>query len=289
MAAGAGGMRAELDRAWRILATGLSFLSFGLGGLLLWAFVFPWIRWRHRCDPLARRLAARRVVQRSFAAFIEGMRRLGVLTYEFHGEEKLARPSLLVLANHPTLIDVVFLISRLPNADCVVRAGLFSNPFTRGPVRATGYISNAGGPELVEDCIRSIRAGSCLVIFPEGTRTRPGQPPVLQRGAANIAVRGGIDITPVTIRCDPPTLSKGLPWYRVPTRRFHVTIRVHDDISVTSLTDPGRGEAAQARDVTDWLKRFFFEGGADGRTGAGDQGTDHRIVGAGGHSGRGHR
>lgn len=275
----------RLDRAWRVVATGLSFATFGIGGLALWLLVFPWVRWRYRGDAPRRREVARRVVQRSFAAFIELMRALGVMTYDFHGAEKLQRPGLLVLANHPTLIDVVFLISRLPNADCVVRSGLFRNPFTRGAVRATDYVSNSGGPELVEDCIRSVRGGSCLVIFPEGTRTRPGKPPELQRGAANIAVRGVIDITPVTIRCDPPTLSKGLPWYRVPLRRFHVTIRVHDDIPVTSLVGQGRGEAVQAREVTEWLKRFFFEGEADGHTGQGDQGSDHRVAGAGGRQG----
>lgn len=277
------GLRAVLDRGWRIFATGLSFASFGIGGLLLWAFVFPWVRWRYRHDPLRRRQRARAIVQRSFATFIEWLRGLGVLTYEFHGEEKLRRPGLLVLANHPTLLDVVFLVSRMPDADCVVRTGLFTNPFTGGPVRATDYISNRGGPDLVDDCIRSVRGGSSLIIFPEGTRTKPGQEPELQRGAANIAVRGAIDLTPVSIRCDPPTLSKGVPWYRVPTRRFHVTIRVHDDIPLMSLLGPGRSEAAQARDVTDWLKRFFFEGGADGRIGQGDQGIDHRVAGTGRH------
>jgi 1-acyl-sn-glycerol-3-phosphate acyltransferase len=276
---------AAVNRGWRILATGISFASFGLGGVVLWAIVLPWVRWRFRNDPERRRQCARRLVQRCFAIFIELMRSLGVLTYEFHGEAKLRRPGLLVLANHPTLIDVVFLISRLPNADCVVRAGLFSNPFTRGALRATDYLSNDGGPELVERCIRSVQAGSALVIFPEGTRTRPGKLPELQRGAANIAVRGRIDLTPVTIHCDPPTLGKGLPWYRVPTRRFHVTIRVHDDISITSLLAPGRGEAAQARDVTDWLRRFFFEGRADGDTGQGDQELDHRVSGTGRHQG----
>ena len=275
----------RLNRAWRIVATGLSFATFGLGGLALGLLVLPWVRWRYRRDPTRRRAVARRVVQRSFATFIELMRGLGVMTYEFHGAEKLQRPGLLVLANHPTLIDVVFLISRIPNADCVVRSGLFRNPFTRGALSAADYISNSGGPELVEDCIRSVKAGSSLVIFPEGTRTRPGKPPELQRGAANIAVRGVIDITPVTIHCDPPTLSKGLPWYRVPLRQFHVTIHVHNDISITSLLEQGRGEAVQARNVTEWLKRFFFEGEADGHTGQGDQGVDHRVAGTGGRQG----
>ena len=38
MAGGDGGL---LDRAWRIIATGISFVAFGLGGLMLWALAFP--------------------------------------------------------------------------------------------------------------------------------------------------------------------------------------------------------------------------------------------------------
>lgn len=34
-------MAGALDRAWRLLATGISFALFGLGGLLLRVLVFP--------------------------------------------------------------------------------------------------------------------------------------------------------------------------------------------------------------------------------------------------------
>ena len=81
--------------------------------------------------------------------------------------ERLDRNGLLVLANHPTLVDVVLLVSRLPNADCVVKSRLANNPFTRGPVRATVYICNDNGAGLVDDCIASVRSGHNLLIFPE--------------------------------------------------------------------------------------------------------------------------
>jgi 1-acyl-sn-glycerol-3-phosphate acyltransferase len=42
-------------------------------------------------------------------------------------------------------------------------------------------------------------------MFPEGTRSRPGQPLVFQRGAANVAVRAARVATPVYIHCDPAT------------------------------------------------------------------------------------
>jgi len=109
-----------------VIGTGISFLTFGLGGLFLRMFVIPPMQWFIR-DDLKRQRRVRRVVQRSFWLFVEWMRVLGVMTYEIHGRERLHRDGLLVLANHPTLIDVVLLVSLLPNADCVVKSAVARN------------------------------------------------------------------------------------------------------------------------------------------------------------------
>jgi 1-acyl-sn-glycerol-3-phosphate acyltransferase len=248
----------KLDRAWRIFATGLSFATFGLGGLALRVIYFPLLQLFVR-EPARQTRLARLAVHYSFRFFIEYMRVLGVLRYELEGVEKLSRSGLLILANHPTLIDVVFLISLVPNADCVVKASLANNPFTRGPVRATRYLCNDSGPGLIQDCIASVKAGNNLIIFPEGTRTPAGGPMQLQRGAANIAVRGPCDITPVTIRCEPLGLTKGTPWWKVPPRRMHFTIRVGDDIPISSR-DVDAGEAAKAaRQLTTHLHDYFSQ------------------------------
>ena len=89
-----------------------------------------------------------------------------------------------------------------------------------------------------------------------------GQQPLrLQRGAANIAVRGGLDITPVRITCTPLTLTKGQKWYRVPSRRFHVQLEVGEDLPIAPFLnetgDAPRGDALAARRVTDHLTRYF--------------------------------
>ena len=249
----------RLNHGWRIVATGLSFFAFGVGGVLLWALAFPMLALMVR-KPARRQTLSRRLVQRSFAFHIELMRVLGVLSYEVRGRERLQRDGLLILANHPTLIDVVFLISLLPNADCVVKSSLARNPFTRGPVRAAGYVCNDDGAGLVEDCIAAVRRGGNLIIFPEGTRSRRDAPLRLQRGAANIAVRGGLNITPIQLSCCPMTLGKGEKWYRVPARRFHVVVDIQPDINIASLLDGATSEAMAARQLTDHLTHYFAAG-----------------------------
>ncbi len=256
------------DRLWRVAATGLCFAVFGLGGLLLGLCLVPLLLMR---DAAARQQRARRLVQRGFALHLGLMQRLGVMTLQVEGRERLQRDGLLVLANHPTLIDVVCLVALLPNADCVVKHAVARNPFMRGPVRVAGYLSNQDGAALIDDCVAAIRAGGCLVIFPEGTRTVPGQRLRFQRGAANIAVRGRVDITPVRITCSPPTLGKGQKWYRVPSRRFHVRLQVGEDIAIAPFlveNDAPIGDALAARRVTDHLTRYFDPSGDPTRASA---------------------
>jgi 1-acyl-sn-glycerol-3-phosphate acyltransferase len=269
-------------RLWRIFATALAFACFGVGGLLLWLLVFPMQALLLR-DGLRRQSAARAVVQASFRLFVGWMRLLGLIRYEVHGAEKLQRCGLLVLANHPTLIDVAFLISLVPNASCVVKSALATNPCTRGPVRATGYICNNPGADLLLACMDTLAAGSNLIIFPEGTRSRPGQALKMQRGAAQIALRGGLDITPVRIHCEPLGLYKGQPWWTVAKRPLRFTIEVGNDLPSAPVLDAAGGEHSRAaRRLTESLIEFFSEPsgppitatkGSHASAGTGNQGT----------------
>ena len=247
----------RLGRAWRVCATALCFAIFGIGGLLLGVVVFPLLSLVPWSGARGQRIC-RAVIQYASRCFIWLMRAVGVLDYEVRHAERLRRTGLLIVANHPSLIDVVFLMALTRNANCVVKAALAHNPFTRGVVRSTGWIRNdSGGAAMVDDCIASLRAGNNLVIFPEGTRTRPGAPLQLQRGAANVAVRGDIALTPVVIRCEPPTLTKGEKWYRVPQRRPRFVIEVHPDVGVAQWVPDGLEAVQAVRRLNHSLSDYF--------------------------------
>ncbi|HEX7641720.1 MAG TPA: lysophospholipid acyltransferase family protein [Burkholderiaceae bacterium] len=271
-------MANAVSRYWRMFATGLSFAVFGLGGLVLRLIAFPLLNlvvWQ----PKKRTVAARAVVRLAFLGFVGLMHLLGVLRYEVTGRERLERRGLLVLANHPTLIDTVFLLAFVRQAGCVVKGGLWKNPFTRGPIRAAGYLNNDKGVGLLDDCIAALEDGDNLIIFPEGTRTPVDGDVRLKRGAANVAVRGARDVTPVVISCEPTTLSKGEKWWQVPPRRVHFRIEVREDIKIGEFIGAGEPEAMAARRLTKYLENYFTEGRRQhARTGS--QGTDHRRAAA---------
>lgn len=260
-------------RAWRLVATALCFLVFGIGGLCLRLIVFPLLAVLPG-DALARRRRARMTVSRLFWLFVQFMSRTGVLSYEIQGQERLGQPGQMVIANHPSLIDVVVLISLIRDANCVVKASLWRNPFTRGPIRAAGYISNSGSMDMLDEAADALQAGETLIVFPEGTRTTPGQPPCFHRGAAAIALRGARVITPVVITVSPSTLTKAEPWYRIPARRFHFCLRVGADIEPNGFT-AGHSLPIASRKLNDHLHQHFIKELAREPSAFGNQEPDH--------------
>lgn len=247
------------DRGWRRFGTGLSFLVFGAGGALISVTVFPFLRLISPRKSTARRRIAL-AMHRAMGLFIWFMRTLRLFDYEIHGRDRLLKPGQLVVANHPTLIDVVFLLSLIPDAGCVVKRGLWHNPFLRWPVLWGGYIPNSEGPELVPDCARCLNDGRSLLIFPEGTRSVPGRPLLLKRGAAQIALAAGVDLLPVTIACEPSCLTKGSHWYQVPARAPRFTITVGQPIPVRQFGGASQSPAIAARHLTQYLTAHFTRG-----------------------------
>lgn len=241
-------------RVWRVPATGLCFVSFGLSGLLLGYVLLPLVHWLAPTREQAT-LRSRRYIQRACHLFITFMRGLGVLSREFYNPADLAGPGRLVVANHPSLIDVIFLLSHLPNSACIARYGLFHNPVTRGPLRRAGYIPNHNASQLLVDCQAALNAGTSLIVFPEGTRSTPGEALKFQRGAAHLYLRARPPLTLVSICVSPPTLFKSQPWYRVPDRRPHFALRATAQAPLPAVE--GNSYARAARALTGSWQDYF--------------------------------
>jgi len=251
-----------IERVWRLVWTGLAFASFGIGGVVLTLTAFPLINLLVR-DRERRADLAQALVHRAFRLHVRYMTLFGVVSTEMIGTEKLAEDKgVLFVSNHPSLLDVVFLISEMPRAQCIVKGAIFDNPFMRGPVTAANYIRNDDDAEkLIADCSRELAAGRNIVIFPEGSRTVPGAPLKLQRGVANIAIRSGAPIRLITIECVPPSLMKGQKWYEIPPVRSHFTIRVHGLIEMNRFIGDFSPSVA-ARHLNAYLAGQF-KGGSD--------------------------
>ncbi|WP_409520813.1 lysophospholipid acyltransferase family protein [Leclercia sp.] len=237
-------IKTTLNYGWRLVMTGLCFVLFGLGGLLLSLVWFNLLNLVQR-DRVRRRRLARRSIAASFRAFLTVARALGVLDYRIDNLDLLRQDrGCLVVANHPTLIDYVLIASVMPETDCVVKSALLRNPFLRGVVRAADYLANSEANTLLNACKQRLNQGDTLLIFPEGTRTRVGEAITLQRGAANIAVRCASDLRVVIIHCSEHLLDKQSRWYDVPPNKPFFTVDVRERVNIDDFYDAAVQEPA---------------------------------------------
>ncbi len=202
------GLHGRVAFAVVMLILGVSFLAASLAGAVL-AVALP-RRMRAPCG--------RAIMRRGFQFCVALMRSTGFCHFDLSALAALRDARGLVIApNHPTLFDVVLIVSQVPNVVCVTKAGLWNNPMLGGMVRLAGFIRNDAPLPLVRRAAAELRAGSNLLIFPEGTRTPAGERlgPFMP-GFALMAKAGGAPVQAVFLSMATPYLRKGWPLLRQP-------------------------------------------------------------------------
>ncbi len=248
-------VKERLNWIWRLFATAVGYTVFGIGALVMGLLLFSLIRIFTR-DPLLTKQRIQYTIHKGFAFFVWLLKSLGIMSIEYQGLEKLEEEQgVIVIANHPSLIDVVIIIGLIPAADCIVKQALWNNFFIKWIVKAA-YIPNSKAETLFDDCSKALKDGGNLVIFPEGTRSEAGKPLKFQRGIANIAIKTGADIRPIQIHCRPEFLTKRLKWYQIPDKKAHFLIKVDDRMPTTSLLKDVKPTMA-SRKLTQILEDYF--------------------------------
>jgi 1-acyl-sn-glycerol-3-phosphate acyltransferase len=252
------GWRKQLNQIWRLFATGFGFFLFGLGGLVIGIVIFPliFIFVRNR---ETRQTVARQLVSNAFKLFLAIVKGLGILSYEIVGiENAIVGQNQIIVANHPTLIDVTFLVALFPMADCVIKEAITRNPFMRSVVFSTNYIPSGNTGKLLNTCVSRLKSGASLLLFPEGTRSVPGKPLEFKLGTACFATKSKADILFITIQCTQPRfLAKNEPWYRIPADRPFYSIRVYPSQPLDTLIPAGMNRRQATRRLNVAFLEFF--------------------------------
>ena len=136
--------------------------------------------------------------------------------------EKFRKPGILV-ANHQSFIDVVYLFSLSPRITLTANNRIYNNPIF-GPVsRMAGFLDVSNGIETMTEKIRTLlQEGNIIAVFPEGTRSTDYRIHRFHKGAFKVAEETGADIIPMAIYGTGDFLKKGEFWGR--RADLHVTI-----------------------------------------------------------------
>jgi 1-acyl-sn-glycerol-3-phosphate acyltransferase len=179
--------------------------------------------------PLGRWLG-RQAIMRGFRLYVGVLRVCCACRFDLSALDALRdQGPMVIVANHPSLLDAVLITSRLPNAVCLMKASLMDNPLFGAGARMARYVRNDNLLGAVLSCRRELQRGAQIVIFPEGTRTLgyPGNPlNPLSPSAALIAVRARVPVQAVIIEFSSPYLGKGWPLWRKPSLPLTCRVRL---------------------------------------------------------------
>lgn len=198
-----------------------------------------------------------------FRFYVANLRATGYVTIELDELAALRNErGVVIVANHPCLLDALMIVSQLPHAVCLMKAELESSIFWGAPARLAGYVGNANFMASVRTARERIAEGAQLVVFPEGTRTSPFPLGEFKGGAAVIATQAQVPVQALLIDTNTRYLSKGWPLLKLPRlplywrirlgRRFAVPanssrfledLRAYYLAELPSLRTPGDGDA----------------------------------------------
>jgi 1-acyl-sn-glycerol-3-phosphate acyltransferase len=198
---------------------------------LLWSLVASLL---HRVlPPRIGEPLGRRVIRAGLRGVIGAAERAGVLQADLDVLDALCGAGPLVIApNHPTLLDAVLIMSRVPHIVCAAKAPIWDNPFLGGAARLAGFVRNDSPTRLVRQAIRHLRDGRHFLIFPEGTRSSGRALGPFKGGFALIAKRAGAPVQPVFIETSSRFLGKGWPLFKPPTLPLVYRARLGERLNV---------------------------------------------------------
>ena len=238
----------------------IAMLSFGIGAIILAILVFPFIRLftLHKSDF---GIIARAYVSHTFRVFLKNLEicKTSILKVE---DRQAFRDihSKVIIANHPSLLDFVYIMSLVPNSTCIVRGSLTRTPL-RGVIKQAYITNNTDFNEVLVECKKLTDKGCNVIVFPEGTRSPRIGRNNYKKGAARIALYCGCDVQPLFIGgSDKYGLGKTDPlWSYNHVEKYLYDIKILPVISIEQFKD--LSEPIAAKHLTEEMEKVIRAAG----------------------------
>lgn len=239
-------LRCGLHRLYEYAAMGFGLGVLGVASLAWTVFALPlyFILPKRWGMPIGRGM-----ISISFRIYLGSLTWIRAFRFDLSELETLRDQGPMIIApNHPSLLDALMVLSRLPGMACVMKAEIIDNAFFGAGSRLAGYIRNDAQLSMIKQSVAELASGSQLLIFPEATRTTRWPVNVFKGTTALIARRARVPIQTVFIETASPYLGKGWSLFRRPS--LPITYRVR----LGRRFDPPDKAAA----FTGELERYFI-------------------------------
>jgi 1-acyl-sn-glycerol-3-phosphate acyltransferase len=179
--------------------------------------------------PTSQAALGKRLISYLVAGLMRGFIILGIVRIDDRELRALANRSgpVILVANHPALWDAFLLLRHFRQTTCIMKAELRNNPLYSGASKFAGFVPNTPRLVMIREAVRHLKGGGQLLVFPEGTRTRPENLPLnpFRPGFAVIAKASNAPVQPLFIETENPYLQKDWPFWKCPPLPVRITIR----------------------------------------------------------------
>ncbi|MBO7521804.1 MAG: 1-acyl-sn-glycerol-3-phosphate acyltransferase [Opitutales bacterium] len=208
-------------RLLRSVLTALFFAIFGIGGFFLGVLVIPAVSLFSRKKAVA-------VLRASWRLFVAGLEFFRLIKLN-KANVNPDRSGYVIVANHPSLLDIVLLVATYKNSICIVKKSLLNNILLYPIIRRIFIVSGGSATQVMADAAKALEIGLNVIIFPEGTRS-DNSTKKIHRGAARIATSANRPVLPARISCSPLILGKKSKPLDVSDRTVLYTIEELEEI-----------------------------------------------------------
>lgn len=204
-------------RLYRSLITVFMFCFFGIGGVFVRYFIFPFQK---------NKSENYKTLQQAWNFFIFLMEFFKLIKLNVSDIEKIKNiKNSIIVSTHPSFIDVVILMSIIPNSTCFVAGKIRKNPFFKGMAELLFINEDDEIENWLNDAKNKMDEGLNIIIFPMGKRHKENEHLRIRRGASLIAEKTKKNMVLISIKEDVPYLQRSQAFYDAGDRVVNFSIK----------------------------------------------------------------
>ena len=233
-------------RKIRSLMVFISFFVFGCGAVLLNFFVFPFIK--------SKKTLCSDIIHYAWKFFVYFMMAIGLFKLDIKNLSKIENK--IIVATHPSFIDIVILIALIPHSTCFVKKELAYNPILKNLVNSMFITNEVELEELKSESKNMLDLGFNVIIFPSGIRHRRNEFPKIKKGASLIALNANKNIVPIRFFSDGDFMFINQPFYEVDKKRVTFEIEEMPEINIQNFISDS--EIVSKKNITKQIEKSLY-------------------------------
>lgn len=213
----------------RLILYASALFMFTVGAILLGILIFPTVKIFSKGEKdYKQRCAA--IVNKLWFFLIKYLKLTQIIDFEY--DKKITKiENKIIVASHPSFIDIVFLIALIPNSLCLAKNSILNNFIMRNIVKSLYITNDCTIDDFLAKSKKALDYGFNIIIFPTGKRVDEGEEVQIHKGAAKLSILTKKPIVPIKITTSEPFLTKNRSIFQIGKNIVKFQLEIGEEIN----------------------------------------------------------